>query len=913
MRRAGRAIEPIPLAKLRPPAPHPRLVPRPELTTRLAAAWDHPVTLVCAPAGFGKTSAVVAAVSGGERGGAGARGSHVAWIALDERDDDPARFFRLLGAALRRASGHGAELERAMEAPQPPAPRPLLARLLDGWDDGAAPTLLCVDDLHLVSDPRVHDDLAFLVEHAPPALRVLVATRADPPLPLHRWRARGQLLELRADGLRLTAHETGELLAGEAGRPSARATAAAVHRATEGWAAGVRLAALALQGADEANERALVERLARGEGFALEFLAAEVLARLDPDLAAFLLDASAFDVFTPELVDAARDASDAQARIAEARARGLFVQAAPAPAGAADGRTWWRFHRLFRALLQGQARVAAPDRDRSLQRRAAEWLATHGAGEAAVACAAAADDGALAARLLDEVAYDLVMDGRARFVERALEGLPDHHREQAPRARLAYGWALLLRGRYADLASVLEGLAGDAAGLAPADRAQLTALRAALAGIESRPDDAMALARAALEAVPEGDVVTRAAALMALAGAHRERGERGAAIAAYERALSACRAARLAVPEGLARAHLGLLYLQRGRLDKAIGVTEPLGAAADHPAAAAALASRCSALLERDERDAVRRALPGLVAAAERAGHPAASANAHLVASRLHRADGEIAGARAALEAAMAQAERGTPTWLRALVAVHAAEASLADGDEEAAASHLRSAERHGGRGPTASAIVLARARLRLRRGAPQELAAARSELHALAVADGVAGADADPGDGVRIAAWVLLALAEVAAGDAPAARATLARAVRRAEREGFVRTFVDAGPACAALLAGVGHPYAARLLSAFPAEDRAVAEASTGAQPAAALTDRERDVLRALAAGGSYARVADALGLSVNTVRFHVKNAYAKLGAGTRLEAVERARRLGWVEPAEDATWTGGRRRAVP
>ena len=357
------------------------------------------------------------------------------------------------------------------------------------------------------------------------------------------------------------------------------------------------------------------------------------------------------------------------------------------------------------------------------------------------------------------------------------------------------------------------------------------------------------------------------------------------------------------MPEGLARAHLGLLYLQRGRLDKAIGVTEPLGAAADHPAAAAALASRCSALLERDERDAVRRVLPGLVASAERAGHPAASANAHLVASRLHRADGDIAGARAALEAAMAQAERGTPTWLRALVAVHAAEASLADGDEEAAAAHLRSAERHGGRGPTASAIVLARARLRLRRGAPQELATARSELHALAAAeggagaDGSAGADADPGDGVRIAAWVLLALAEAAAGDAPAARATLARAVRRAEREGFVRTFVDAGSACATLLAGLGHPYAARLLAAFPAEDRAVAEASTGAQPAAALTDRERDVLRALAAGGSYARVADALGLSVNTVRFHVKNAYAKLGVGTRLEAVERARRLGWVD----------------
>jgi LuxR family transcriptional regulator, maltose regulon positive regulatory protein len=461
MRRHGRAPEPIPLAKLRPPSLHPRLVPRPDLEARLAQAWRSPVTLVSAPAGFGKTSAVVAALragEGGERPPFEARDGPVAWVALDERDDDPQSFFRLLGAALQRAIGHGAELERALAAPQPPPPRTLLTSLLNALAQADARALLCLDDLHLVSDPRVFEDLAFLVEHAPPGLRLLIVTRADPPLPLHRWRARGQLLELRADDLRLQADEVGALLAAELGRPLGEATIAAVQRATEGWAAGVRLASLALQGAGEPDERALVARLELGEGFALEYLAEEVLARLAAPLAAFLLDTAALDAFAPELVDAVRDTRDARELLDEARTRGLFVQPATAPPGAPAGHAWWRYHRLFRALLQGRGRVAAPGRERDLLRRAADWFEAHDAHEAALEAALAADDGERASRLLDAAAYGLVMDGRASFVERALEGLPAAARGRAPRARLAYGWALLLRGRYDDLAAVLAGL-----------------------------------------------------------------------------------------------------------------------------------------------------------------------------------------------------------------------------------------------------------------------------------------------------------------------------------------------------------------------------------------------------------------------------------------------------------------------
>ncbi len=869
---------------------------RPELAARLADAWNHPVTLVSAPAGFGKTSAVVAALHGvdGSDGPSAppvARGS-VAWVSLDEDDADAPRFFRLLGAALARATGLGAEFLTALAVPQPPPVRTLLTPLLNALTEADARVLLCIDDLHLVVDAGVHEDLAFVVEHAPPGLRLLVASRADPPLPLHRWRARGQLLEVRADDLRLSAEETSAVLAAALGRPLDPASAAVVHRATEGWAVGVRLASLALRGAAERDERAMVASLDVGEGFALEYLAEEVLERLPPPLSAFVLDAAALDTFTPDLVDAVRGTKDAGAQLDRARAAGLFLESAAAPAGSRGGRTWWRFHRLFQSLLRGHARVVDPEREGELQRRASDWFDAQGAIATAIEYARSAGDDERTARLLDASAYGLVMDGHARLVERALEALSEDARARAPHARLAHGWALLLRGRYDDLADVLTDLSGTVDGFQGADRAQLAALRAVLAGTRGRAAEALERAGEALAAAPAGDVVTRATAQMALAGAHREQGDLGAATAAYERALPLCRAARLAVPEGLARAHLGLLYSQRGRLGKALSVTQPLAGSEAHPAAAAALAARCSALLEQDRRDEVRRALPGVAALAVRAGQPAVIANVHLVWSRLHRAEGEAERAREALEAAQAAAAKGVPTWLGALVSIRSSEASLADGDVDAAEAHLHAAEALAPRGPVASELALARARVHLQHGTPDDLAAARALVRSLTDAEH----GSDPGDGVRIAAHIVEALVDAASGEAHGARTTLARAVRAAEREGYVRAFVDAGPACATLLRAVGHPYATRLLRAFGPDGQGDGAAASADGEVGSLTDRERDVLGELASARTYERIAERLGVSVNTVRFHVKNVYAKLGVRTRLEAVERARRWGFV-----------------
>ena len=875
---------PLLATKLAPPPLHERHVARPRLERRLRAAWSAPLTLVCAPAGFGKSSAVVAALQSAEGG--------VGWVSLDEYDDEPQRFWSYLGAALQAAVGHGAELGAALAVPQPPPLPNVLAPLLNALAAERRRVLLCLDDLHVITDSAIHEGLAFLAEHAPENLHLLLATRSDPPLPLHRWRARGRLIELRADELRFTTAETAAFLASELGRPVSEAFVKALEGAAEGWAAGLRLAGLALQGETpssvSSSEQALAARLEGGSEFVLEYLAREVLERQPPAVAAFLLDTSVLDAWCPALVDAVRGSSDASAHQHRVMERGLFVSAAGAPEGVAAEQPWFRYHRLFRTLLEGRLRADDPRRIPELKRRAAAYFEAHGAAETALGYALAAGDFERAVRLLEAQARRLVMHGRARAVERWLEQLPAPWQAQSRRAALAFGWALLLRGRYDDLEKHVALLELERP-LEPPDLAELHALRSVLAGSRGQALPALRHAEQALALAPAEDRFTRASAQMALAGARRELGEIGAAIAGYEAALPLCRAAHLPVPEGLARAHLGMLYTLQGQLRKAESVTQPLTGASGHPAMATALVSRCAVLLEQDELSEAARLLPEATALALRGGHPATIANAHLLWSRYHRAHADLVRAQRALEEAATYVERGAPAWVRGLAAVRAAEACLDGGDTIAAEHHLDAltltAVGHAG-----AALELTRVRLLLRRGGRDDLDAALRRLGELSAAGG-----AVLGLGVRLEALLLRALVLDAAGEPIEAQLALRRAVALAEPEGFVRVFVEAGERCAALLERLGTPYARRLLIAFPADVRARLATSGSREPLLqSLTEREREILAELARGGTYRRIAAGLGVSENTVRFHVKNLYGKLGARTRLEALEHARGLG-------------------
>lgn len=870
--------------KFIPPPPRPGFVPRERLNTRLLGALRAPLLLVSAPAGFGKTTATAAAA----RTLADNADVRLAWLSLEARDDEPARFWRYFLAALQAGAGLGGDLAERLTAPQPPPIQPLLETLLNVLAARPYHLLHILDDYHLISQPGIHRGLGFLLEHAPPNLHLALVSRADPPLSLHLLRARGQVVEVRAADLRFDEAEAEAFLQQAMSLTLTDTAVATLTAQTEGWAVGLQLAGLALQGyaAGPPAHADLVERLARSNRYVLEYLTEEVLAQQPAYVQRFLLQTAVLDRLCGPLCDAVTRQDGSQEILAMLETRNLFVIPIGPPefaqnAPASEQRRWFRYHQLFGDLLLGLLRQQHPEEINTLHRRAATWYAGEGDLEAALEHALSGHDFTHAVALLDTLAGDVAMEGRALAIERWLQRLPPELRLSSPRATLAYAWSLLLRGRYDEIPPCLEAIEAAANSEEGPLAGEALALRASLASTQGRADAALPLARQAVAAVSDANLFVQALAHFALAGALRETGDVEAAIAAYERAIPLCRAAQLLVPEMLARAHLAHLCTIQGRLRQAERVTRPV-ADERQPAAGAARVALGAVLLEWNELNAAEDQLRAGVALARQSGHNAAEVLGYVSLARLRRAEGDAAAAQLALDEAAALLQAGAPAWLRPLLI---AERVVAQLDEDAldTAVHLLA---HTGNlaadGHVAEVIPLARARLHLR----------RSELaEAVALLDDVIAAAEDGGrQGRAIEGRLLRALAHSAAGRADAARTNLTHALTLAEPEGYVRLFTEAGPGVAALLAQIDSPYARRLLQEF---DTAVQQAVTPALPEP-LTERETDVLQLMARGLTYQQIADELVVSINTVRHHIKGIYEKLQVDKRTLAVERARVLG-------------------
>jgi LuxR family maltose regulon positive regulatory protein len=322
--------------KLHVPGPRPGFLVRPRLLERLTQGTTHEFTLVCAPAGFGKTSLL----------GDWARRSRqpVAWLSLDGGDGDPARFWRYVAAALDGLRpGVGQRVEALFQGGQPPL-EAVVAVLVNELVEGSEQVVLVLDDYHLVEGPAVHQSLELLLERLPSQLRLVLASRADPPLPLARLRAGGQLVELREADLRFSAEEAAELLRTAVGAELSEAAVAALGDRTEGWVAGLQLAALSLQGQDYIG--AVVERFSGSHRYVLDYLAAEVLDRQPQELRAFLLETSILERLSGPLCDAVTGRVDSQALLERAERANLFLHPLD------EVRGWWRYHHLFADLLR---------------------------------------------------------------------------------------------------------------------------------------------------------------------------------------------------------------------------------------------------------------------------------------------------------------------------------------------------------------------------------------------------------------------------------------------------------------------------------------------------------------------------------------------------------------------------------
>ena len=780
---------------------------------------------------------------------------------------------------------------------------------------GAGQLPLVLDDYHLVAAQSVHVSLGFLLEHLPPGLHPVLASRADPPLALARLRAGGQLTELRDAELRFTADEAADVLRETAGADLPDAAVTALAARTEGWAAGLQLAALSLRG--HADVAGFVAAFTGSHRYVLDYLAEEVLERQSEQVRTFLLETSVLDRLSGPLCDAVGGRADSQALLEQVERAGLFL----APLDEVRG--WWRYHQLFADLLRVRLEQE-PGRAAGLHRNAAAWFSEQGAAGDAIRHAVAAGDMLWAARLIeryfDEFFY---RHGEGSTVRRWLATLPPELTSSRPRLLLAQARLALLSGRTEEAESLLDSAerrsadadesfepsAGRAASLLVNVPAAVALLRVYLAELRADAEATTALASRALAESREGESMLGSIIRWYAGMAEWLQGRPAEA----ERALSPAVAERSAVGEGFLAAWgchvLGQVQRAQGRLDAAVRtcrrtleITAPPGRSAA-PAAGAAYVGLAEVAYQRNELDLALQHVTKGIALCRQLVYAAPLATGLVTLAWIRQATGDQAGALDAIGEAAQFAPGPAVNGLLNPVPAERARLLLAQGDLAGAARWT--AEKGLGaddepRYPSEPEHLLL-ARVLLAQGRPGHALALLDRLYAAAVAQDRIGS--------VIEAGALRALALAANGEDADAIAGLAGALTLACPPGYVRVFADEGAPMAALLgqliagqrAGVAAaiPLAclARLQRAF---DTGPATPSprprlTAAVPGIVepLTRRELEVLRMLAARRSNQAIAGQLFVTLDTVKKHVSHVLSKLGAANRTEAVSRAREL--------------------
>ena len=888
--------------KLHMPGPRPGMVPRSRLTARLEGGLARGLVLVCGPAGYGKT---VLLADWARRGGLPA-----AWLSLDAGDNDPARFWHHAVAALDRARpGTGERVAPQFGPPAPSSFQGLVTALIN--DLAADQALLVLDDYHLIGAPQVHESLAFLVEHRPAGITVVLASRSDPPLPLARLRARGQLTEIREAELRFTPAEAAELLQHAAsGLPDASVAALAAR--TEGWAAGLQLAALSLRGQHDAT--AFVAAFTGSHRYVLDYLAEEVLERQDEQLRTFLLETSVLDRLSGPLCDAVTGRGGSQALLEEAERAGLFLIPLD------ELRGWWRYHHLFADLLRARLQQEQPGRTAQLHRNAAAWCQEHGLADDAIGHAAAAGETAWAARIIEQH-FDLVhrIRGEAATIDRWLSVLPAEVVRSRPRLLLAQAHMAADSGHpevveplldAADCAppgwadEPFEPASGAAASFLINVPALITLHRSYLAQLHGDAGATAAFAAQTLaESKPEEGALS-ATAHGFLAVAEWLRGRRTGAERALASSLTGWRETSQLTLIAWGCYQLVLIQLGQGRLDAAVLTCEQaldslVTSGLPAPAAGPGYAGLAGIAYQRDELGlALRHATEGIALCRQFVYTPPLAGGLATLAW-IRQATGDPAGALEAITEA-GQAAPG-PAGLLNPVPAQRARLLLAQGDLPAAARFAPD----NGLGPDdepdyareSGHLVLARVLLAQDR--PGQALALLDRLHAAAKAQNRTGS--------LIETSALRALALAATGEEAGAVTTLAGALLLACPQGHVRVFADEGLPMAALLgrliaaqragraaADVPLGYLARLQRAFAAGPPAPDLGPSGIiEP---LTSRELEVLKMMAAGRPNQAIAGELVVTLDTVKKHVGHVLGKLGAANRTEAVTRARELSLI-----------------
>ena len=892
-----------------PRRPRNSVVARSRLVDRLNVPDGHRLTLISAPAGFGKTTLLSEWIPQSEQ--------CVPWLSLDAGDNDPLRFWTYVIAALQMLQPDlGASALALLESPQSPPLEVVLISLLNDIAAFHDRFVLVLDDYHVVETPAIHTALTFVLDHLPPQMHLMITSRSDPPLPYAHWRVRRQLTEIRAADLRFTPDEAAAFLNRVMGLNLSAAEIAALETRTEGWIAGLQLAALSMQDHDDVG--GFIRSFTGSHAYIIDYLAEEVIQRQSADIQAFLLQTSILDRMCGAVCDAVLERTDSQATLETLRHYNLFVIPLD------DDRRWYRYHYLFVEVLRARLREAQPTALRALHQRASEWYAQNDLLTEALQHALAAGSTGLAARLIEQHGLALIAHGESRPVLTSLEALPDRLFQDRPMLYIVHGAILSLMNR-PEAAEMRLQEAERAMALLPADdqarhlRGIVLTIRAELSRYVGDVNGSVNFAREAAALLPATDRASRQRASDYVALDFLLTGDMVRASEVYPAELIAStQAAGDLIGHFSVISTVGWANLYQGRLREAArlfqtGLAEVAAAGLQHFFADMFYHLGLGTIqYEWNELDAAEYQLEqGL----QLAHGISVEANGALVGSmalaRIHQARGDAAGALEILNRFVRLAyEHHFAALLIARGEAMRAHALLMQGEIDAAWRWL---ETNGLTIDSELTFPLERGYLTLARilMIRQDSQAALQLLTRLLQ-------DAEPKarfDSV-IEIQMLRALALHAEDNTPEALIALEQALSLAEPEGYIRVFVDEGEALRWLLSEFRlpiemrsthlHAYLDKLLAAFP-EPALLRPLSHISQHTATLrghlsavshvieplSDRELEVLRLIADGLSNHEIATKLVVGLGTVKTHINNIFGKLAVKNRTQAVARAREL--------------------
>jgi LuxR family maltose regulon positive regulatory protein len=886
-------IPPVLKTKLYIPTLRPDLVRRTHLIELLQAGLQRRLILLSAPAGFGKTTLVCAWIRGCER--------PAAWLSMEDSDNDPVRFLSYLIAALQAIQPNLAKgVLSGFHTLKPSAAESVLTQLLNEIAEIKEHCILVFDDYHLIHDNTIHGYLNFLVDHLPQRLHVVLCTRADPPLPLATLRARGQLTELRAGDLRFTREETVEFLNRLMGLDLSVPDIQVLADHTEGWIAGLQMAAVSLQGRRDAS--GFIKSFTGSNRYILDYLVEEVLSRQPESIQQFLLKTSILNRLTGPLCEVVSDQAGSGAILEQLERNNLFIVPLDSE------RLWYRYHLLFADLLRRRAEQIYSQQMPELHRRASRWYEQNDMITEAIDQTLAEKDFDRAMELIENHTQSTLMRSEFATVLRWIEALPEELVCTRPLLCVYHALGLLMAGAPMNRiqarvdAAVRSGSSDSVAG-------QLAAFRAFLAAIQGDIEESLRQSHLAMELLPEEEQFFRSAISRVLANVtYASSGDIPSSIQVFEENIRRCRAAGNITIAGALMSELGELRTIQGRLHEAKAVYEQAleqtvdSAGTPMPVAGLSMIGLGNLLRECNDLEAAETRLNEGIELVQNLG-VIGTLDGYIALARVKQAQGNPRAAQQVMDTVHKIATRFDASDLDDLmVDLHRARLWLVQDQAEAAERwHSEWVARRQRNDESLPYVLqeldqILHARILLARDKPEGCLKVAKQLQK--------DADKLGREGVVLETLILQCLASSAKGDKEKALQTLERALSFAEPEGYLRIFLDEGSPMARLLyeaaeRGIRREYAGRILSLFPPSREGHRPTGPAEQLIEPLSKRELEVLQLLSQGSSNKEVARQLFISLPTVKWHTSNIYGKLGVQNRTEAVAKAGALGLLSPS--------------